>query len=86
MFRCRKVLRTLHAPGIAPEFVLLGVGDLDAKLGTVAEIFLDHIAQIMQVDAYLGKTMLFQVMDNMFDHGPIDDGNHRLGNCAGQRV
>ena len=60
--------------------------DVDAPLGAVAKVIGDQVAQVVDVHHDVVKAVLFEQEDQVLHHGPVDNGNERLGDVAGQGV
>ena len=72
--------------GRAHELVLDVVAELEAEVGPVAEVGLDLLGIVVQVDGGLVQAVPREQLQGVTHHRTVEDGDHRLREQPRQRV
>ena len=68
----------------AQQLRLVGIGQLQPPAGAVGKMVANDLGHEMQVDGNLVEAMPLEVAEDVLQHRPIAQGEHRLGDLAGQ--
>src|SRR5574344_119487 len=77
-----KAFHSVQSAGGAQRGSLFVIGNRDAELRAVSEIFADKMTEVADDKRYIGKTVCLETCNLMLKHGPAADADHRLGNIA----
>src|SRR2546421_2313703 len=81
-----ELLTPLDASRVSPELLLPRPVDLDAEPAAIAEVALNLIAEIVDIDHDLVETVFAQQLDDVLHHRAIYDRHQRLRQIPGQGI